>query len=501
MSTLDDIANFLRARVGAGAQVIDTHISRVVIGAERAYKIKKPVAFSYLDFSTREKRAAAAENELAINRRTAPQIYLATRRITRGADGALALDGEGEPLETVVEMRSFDQADLFDHMAQRGRLTAQTMTRLTENLVAFHRDATPSQAIGGAEAMAQILALDEGALAASSLATPARIHGFEATLREKLKEIAPLLDARAAAGKIRRCHGDLTLRNICLFEGEPTPFDAIEFDERLATIDVLYDLAFLLMDLTHRGLTDHANLVFNRYLDAADETDGLPALPFFMAVRASIRAHVSATQAKGASVEAADALRDEAERYLALAESLLAPRGAMLVAIGGFSGSGKSTLAAALAAGLGRAPGARILASDRIRKRLHGVASTQRLPTEAYAPAVSARVYALVRAEALRVLTLGQAVIADAVFDRADMAAEIEQTAAHAAAPFVGLWLDAPRENMARRIEGRRDDPSDATTEVLDAQIRTGAAPAGWRHLDSTQARALLVDQARAACA
>ena len=498
MSQLDDITHFLRARLGPGAQVIDTHISRVVIGRERACKIKKPVAFSYVDFSTREKRAAAAQTEIAINRRTAPAIYLGTRTITREKDGALALEGAGETIETIVEMRSFDQADLFDQMAQRGALAADHMTRLTERLVAFHRDAAPRLDARGAASMAQILALDEGALAGSGLATRERIAAFEAALRRTLNGIAPLLDARALAGKVRRCHGDLTLRNICLFEGEPTPFDAIEFDERLATIDVLYDLAFLLMDLCHRGLADHASLVFNRYLDAADEIDGLPALPFFMAVRASIRAHVTATQAKGATGKQAATLRAEAQSYFDLAESLIAPRATALVAIGGFSGSGKSTLAAAIAPHLGPAPGARVLSSDRIRKRMYGLAPTERLPQEAYAPAVSERVYAEVRGQAARILGFGGAVVADAVFDRPEMVAAIEEVARDHGAPFVGFWLDAPRDEMARRIAARRGDPSDATPAILDMQIAHGAPPKGWLRLNATREGADVLAEALA---
>lgn len=498
VSDLDDITTFLRARLGPDAQVIDTHISRVVVGRERAYKVKKRVAFSYLDFSTREKRATAAANEVAVNRRTAPGIYLGLRRVTRTNDGALELDGAGETVETIVEMRSFDQADLFDQMAQRGALTAQLMTRLTERLVVFHRDAAPCFDFGGADGMAQILALDEGALAGSGLATPQRIAAFETALRERLAALAALLDARRATGKVRRCHGDLTLRNICLFEGEPTPFDAIEFDERLATIDVLYDLAFLLMDLTHRGLATHANLVFNRYLDTADEIDGLPALPFFMAVRASIRAHVTATQAHAAQGEAADALGAEAQAYFDLAERLLAPKPPILVAIGGFSGSGKSTLAAALAPHTGAAPGARILSSDRIRKKLHGVAPTERLPQEAYAPAVSEHVYRAMRDEAARVLALGGSVVADAVFDRPQLADAIERVASDADASFQGLWLTSGRDEMARRIGARRGDPSDATIEVLDNQIARGASPAHWTRLDADRPAPALADAARA---
>ena len=219
---------------------------------------------------------------------------------------------------------------------------------------------------------------------------------------------------------MRHCHGDLHLRNICLFDGEPTLFDCLEFSDAMATIDVLYDLAFLLMDLWHRDLRNEANLVLNRYLDEADESDGLPLVPFFMALRAAVRAHVTATAAEEASdEEAAAARRREAQAYFDLALALLEPKPAMLVAIGGFSGSGKSTVAAAVAPVIGPPPGARILSSDRIRKRLFGVAPETRLPESAYSPEVSERVYALLAEEAERVLARGHGVVCDAVLDRA----------------------------------------------------------------------------------
>ncbi len=486
MTTLDDITRFLRAAAGGRAEVIETHISRVVIGPARAWKIKKPVSFSYLDFSTREKRAAAAQTELTLNRRTAPTLYIGLRRVTQEKDGRLEFDGAGETIETIVEMRRFDQADLFDAMAQRGALTPALMTRLTERVADFHRAAAADFLYGGAAGIERVLQIDAPALASSGLATPQRIAALDAAFRSRLKALAPLLDARRAVGKVRRCHGDLTLRNICLFEGEPTPFDCIEFDAALGTIDVLYDLAFLLMDLIHRGLRDLANLVFNRYLDAADETDGLPALPFFMALRASIRAHVAATQARGADASSAGALRAEAQAYFDLAERLLDRGEAILVAVGGFSGSGKSTFAAALAPSLGPAPGARILSSDRIRKRLHGAAATQKLPPAAYAPDVSERVYRIMREQASRVLDLGYAVVADAVFDRPHLAVAVERCAHDAGAAFAGFWLSGARDRLAARISARRDDPSDATVAVLDAQMLVGRQPSGWRPLDAS---------------
>ncbi|MDE2362447.1 MAG: AAA family ATPase, partial [Hyphomicrobiales bacterium] len=260
----------------------------------------------------------------------------------------------------------------------------------------------------------------------------------------------------------------------------------------------LYDLAFLLMDLCHRGRDDLANLVFNRYLDENDELGGAPALPFFMAVRASIRAHVTATQARGEpdADERAQA-RVEAQAYFDLAERLLAPRATGLVAIGGFSGSGKSSLAAALAPALGPAPGARIVSSDRIRKRMHGVHALQKLPQEAYAPEISERVYAQMRVEAARALASGCAVVADAVFDRKPLAEAIENVARDARVPFTGLWLEAARDALAARVAARRNDPSDASVSVLDAQIRRADPHPAWRRLDAGQSPAQMLATAR----
>ena len=209
----------------------------------------------------------------------------------------------------------------------------------------------------------------------------------------------------------------MILRNVCLLDGQPTLFDCLEFDDSLATIDVLYDLSFLLMDLWHRDQRGFANLVLNRYLDKCDETDGLALLPFFMAVRAAVRAHVTATQAIGARPEAADTLRTEARDYVDLAFSFLLPADPLLLAIGGFSGTGKSTVASQVAAHLGKPPGARTLNSNQIRKGMHGISAEQQLPMSAYKPDVSKRVYEKLRTKSAKVLDTGTAVIAEAVFD------------------------------------------------------------------------------------
>jgi predicted kinase len=265
----------------------------------------------------------------------------------------------------------------------------------------------------------------------------------------------------------------------------PTLFDCLEFNEARATIDVLYDFAFLLMDLWHRNQCELANVVYNRYLDECDEADGLSLVPFFMAIRAAVRAHVTAAQANDAPPESKEPIRTEARAYFDLATDLLKSADPMLVAIGGFSGTGKSTMASLVAPCIGAAPGARILNTDRIRKRMYGVPAEVRLPKAAYRPGVSQNVYAALRRDAAEVLGAGSAVVADAVFDRAAERQAIEALATSSGLPFRGVWLDAPETTLLGRVEPRRNDPSDATAQVLAAQIRRGSSKIAWQRIDA----------------
>jgi len=291
-----------------------------------------------------------------------------------------------------------------------------------------------------------------------------------------------LLDRRRANGKVRRCHGDLHLRNICLFDDKPTLFDCLEFSDALASIDVLYDLAFLLMDLEHRGLAEFANVVLNRYLDLTGEDDGLAAMPLFLSLRAAIRAHVTATAMdQAAAAERKQEPAAEARSYLSLAARLLRPRPRRLVAIGGLSGSGKSTLATALAPAIG----ARVLRSDVIRKRLFGVAPETRLPAHAYAAEISRLVYETLRQRATAALASGYSVIIDAVSLKPEERQSFVAAANAAAVPFSGLWLGAPGSVMEARLRARRHDASDASPEVLTQQLRQDAGAIDWTVLDA----------------
>jgi aminoglycoside phosphotransferase family enzyme len=485
---------------GATVERIDTHASSVFLVGERAYKLKRAVRYSYLDYATVERRERACRAELALNRRTAPALYLAVRAIRRRADGSLGFDGDGATLDWVVEMRRFDAANLFDRMAEENRLSPLLMRDLADVIAGFHAAAEPSQCEGGSAGIAAVIADNLGNLrAAGATLDQAAVEALAEAWRAEHAAVAALLDRRRAAGKVRRCHGDLHLRNICLFEGKPTLFDAIEFSDAIAIIDVLYDLAFLLMDLAHRGMARLANLVFNRYLDrSGEDMAALAAMPLFLSLRSAIRAHVLSTAAANQPGEQAAALLTSARSYLSLARDLLRRQKPRLVAVGGMSGTGKSTLAQALAADFLPAPGARVLRSDVLRKLLQGVPPETLLPQKAYRPAVTRQVYDRIYADAAAALAAGYSVIADAAFLAADERAAIAAAASAVEMPFTGLWLEAAPSVLAARLDARLGDASDADRAVLEQQRRLDLGAVLWPRIAASADAATVLAAARA---
>lgn len=476
------IVDFLRntrpkGMVESDIAIIRTHISIVLLIGPRAFKLKRAVKLPYVDFSTAELRFAACQREVELNRRTAPAIYLGVRRITAEPDGSLALDGNGPLLDAVVEMLRFDENMSFERVAKKRMLTPALLTETANAIARFHAVAEVSRGNSGAAIMSDVLALNASAFATTDVFSRENVVRLKSALDAALDRHRELLDRRGAAGKVRHCHGDLHLGNICLVDNTPTLFDCIEFNDAMATIDVLYDLAFLLMDLWHIGERSEANLVFNRYFDHADEKDGIALLPFFMAVRASIRAHVLATQCQGLNDEGIAA---QARQYFELAGSLLEPQSARLVAIGGLSGTGKSTIAAMIADRIGNAPGARVLASDRIRKQMFQVSAETRLPPEAYRSEISEKVYATQLSEAAAIVATGHSVVAEAVFDREEDRARIADCARKEGVSFTGIWLDAPTDVLLERVDARRNDVSDATTEIVRLQAMRQREPTSW---------------------
>jgi uncharacterized protein len=455
---------------GAEVRRIDTHAASVFLAGERALKVKRAVRFPFLDYSTLAKRKAACAAEIEVNRPFAPRLYRGVAPITRAADGRLALDGEGRPVEWAVDMRRFDETRTLDHLADNGEIDAALADRLARAVAAAHARAPEADAAPWIDALADFLDQNDAAFRDyPDLFAAAAAERLGRLSRSALARLVPLLVARGQQGLVRRGHGDLHLGNIALIDSAPVAFDAIEFDPLIAAGDVLYDLAFLLMDLVERRLAAAANIVLNRYLGETrrpEDLDALAALPLFLSLRAAIRAKVTAARGAGAAADARPAIFAAARTYFDLAGRLIAPHASRLVAVGGLSGSGKSVLVRALAPELLPAPGAVVLRSDAERKARFGVGETERLPADAYTSEVTAAVYATLADNARRVIAAGHSAIVDAVFARPHERAAI----AVAGTPVRGLFLTADLATRLARVTDRSADASDADAAVARAQ-------------------------------
>lgn len=484
----EDICAFLadpanHAEGPAGVERIETHISVIFLAGDLAYKIKKPVVFPFLDYSTHESRRRACVNEVRINRRTAPELYLGVVPITHDGKRGLQIGGSGEVLEWAVKMRRFPDGCLYSQLAADGKLEAEHYRELARVVHGFHAEAArriePGLAAAG---LRRLIAENHEAFRDyPGLLPQARATALRESLEARLADLAPLLEARGRAGFVRHCHGDLHLRNVVKRGGRPVPFDAVEFDDAIATVDVLDDLAFLLMDLVARGAGEGANAVLNSYLSQDRDLrnlEGLAALPIYLSARAGIRAKAAAYQSQ--------AKAEEARRYFALAEGFITPGCPILLAVGGLSGTGKTTLARALAPGLGSAPGAVLVRSDIERKRLYGCAPSEPLAEQAYGAAVTHTVYRTMAKKARAALDAGHSVVLDAVHARPHERSAARDIAARAGAEFVGIWLAAPEDVLVGRVESREGDASDADADVVRRQMRFDIGEMTWARVDAS---------------
>lgn len=490
---------------------IDTHGAVVFLAGPRAYKIKRAVTYPYMDFGALEKRSAAIDREYALNCRTAPALYLAVSAVRR-ADGVLRLDqsgeGAGEIVEPVLVMRRFAQEDLLLSIAERepARLTPALLDALAAEIVRFHRTAETIAVPDAAVRFGRIV--DGIHVDMRAIGGPFARDGaaFADKARAQLRPLRRLLDERGRGGAVIRGHGDLHLGNIVLFDGKPTLFDAVEFNDAFAIVDRLYDLAFLLMDLCCRGLGAAANRIFNRWSDAFGDEDSFGFLPLALATRAMVRASILPRQALLARDPAEGArLSEQSFAAAAFAMRWLKRPAPRLVAVGGLSGTGKSLLAANLAPHLAPMPGARILRSDVIRKSLHGLEAHETLPSSAYEKSASVRVYAEMLTRARAALAAGWPVVLDAVFADAAERAAAEALAADIGVAFTGLFLSVDlatrRARIAARAQGPRD-ASDATEAVAANQEAYAIGPIGsWVPLEAVGSPETLLARAREAIA
>lgn len=473
---------------GGPVRVIRTHGAVVFLSGTTAYKIKRDVRYDYLDFSTLQKRHDMLRRELDLNAPAAASIYRDVIAVTRDTDGQLHLGGTGEAVEWVLRMHRFDTEDELDKVALRGALDDGLAVKLGETIAEYHKGSHVRQTSPASSLIGAIIDELNTAFATmhDELGTD-QVARYRAAMDRAFQENRAMLDARGQAGHVRRCHGDLHLRNIVVLEGVPTLFDALEFDETLGTCDVLYDLAFLLMDLRHNGLDRAANITLNSYLMQADCTEhyaSLSLLPLFLSIRAAIRAMVGVQTMQ---VNPDDTtLLPEARDFLASALDYLARRPAHVVAIGGMSGTGKTVLAAALAPLIGAAPGAVHLRSDLERKALFHVPPTTPLPQSAYSTEVSAQIHEIMRKKAREALSGGHSVILDATWLSEAARGSLPRLATQSGARFDGIWLTAETEVLEARVTARQGDASDADAAVVRKQAQQTRTPTDWAEIDAS---------------
>ena len=460
----------------AGRLALETPISAVFVGQDTVWKLRKAVSLTFLDFSALAERERTARRELELNAPNAPGMYRDVVPVVRTANG-VQLGGDGEIIDWVVRMDAVPEQDFLDAVAARGALTPALLDALGDTVAGMHK-LLPPAAQDPVVSLGRTLAGNHASGHRAGL-PGARVDAWHKAAKAEFDRLTPWLAGRGRTGFVRRTHGDLHLRNMCLWHGKPVAFDAMEFSEAMATIDLGYDIAFLLMDLEIRSGRAAANRVFNRYLARTGDLAMLPGLPLFLSMRALVRAHVTCHGG------------GDYRLYLDYADAALRPQPGIVMGIGGLPGSGKSTLARGLAPDLGCAPGALILRSDEIRKRLFGLAPEQRLPKDAYTELVSQRVMAEICDGATLSAKTGHAVIADATFMNTAYRAGLETAAA--GGRFLGVWLEASLAVLEARVAGRAGDASDADLAVLRRAVAGDPGAGRWQALDAADPDALAV--------
>ncbi len=456
------------AHPAKGVEVVETHISWVLLAGEYAYKIKKPVKLPFLDFSTLAARRHYCEEELRLNRRTAAALYLGVVPIAQTARGP-AVSASGAPIEYAVKMRRFATDALADEMARRGALGPAQIDAIAAALAGFHAAAPRAGPAGAYGSPAQIVApaignFDQIAALGAHPGVRARLDRLRAWTEGETRRLQPLFAARQAGGHVRECHGDLHLGNIAFIGGCAVPFDCIEFDPALRWIDMMSEVAFLVMDLFAHGLPALAWRLLNACLEASGDYEGLAVLRFYLVYRAMVRAKIALLRTDAAAFDA----------YLALAGSLARAERPALLAMHGLAGSGKTTVAQALLERIG----ALRVRSDVERKRLHGLPASARsgsaLGAGLYDAASSERTYARLEICAAAAVRSGYSVIVDAAFLRHEERDRLRRLALRLGAEFLIVSCEARdavlRERVARRAV-QASDASEAQVPVLERQF------------------------------
>lgn len=458
-------------------ELIETHISWVILTGDFAYKIKKPVAFGFLDFSTLEKRRVCCEQEVSLNRRLAPDIYLNVISIT-GSQKKPVISGNGEVFEYAVKMAQFPQSGQLDNMLAAGELSVGHMDEVARLVADFHQSiqiADDALEYGNNELVSQpveenFIQINEHLGIRRYVDTLNMLQEFSESEFTKLESV---FEQRKRDGFIRECHGDMHLRNMVWLDNGPTAFDCIEFNSNLRWIDVMSEIAFLVMDLHARKSHQLGNRFLNTYLEATGDYSGLAVLSFYLGYRALVRAKVSVLrlEQKKFSDDVNNESLIEFVSYLKLATSYTQQPTQKLIIMRGVSASGKSTVSQQLVDELGMVR----IRSDIERKRLFDIPllenSSGGIDSGIYSAESSQKTYAKLLELASDILRAGYSVIVDAVFVKHEHRLPFQTLAETLALPYVIVETNAPEHVLKQRILERKNDASDANLEVLEHQL------------------------------
>jgi uncharacterized protein len=476
-------------------QLIQTHISYVLLTGDYAYKVKKNTSFGFLDFTTLEKRRHFCQEELRLNWRLCPELYLAVLPIIQdsghyrfgdaqdngAADSGCAAIAPSQPIiEYAVQMRQFPQETLFSHLFQDSKLTPELIRQLSDLVAAFHAKAESNDDICAYGSVTAIGTVDRSnyALSESFIGRSQTQQQYEQTRRfttQFLTQHADWFVQRQAEGKIRDCHGDLHLNNVCLYQDKIQIFDCIEFNQEFRNIDVIYDVAFMVMDLEFQGRKDLANIFLNRYLEQTGDYKGAALLPVYLSMRAYIRANVNSLALNDVAIADADKVDflQRAQDYYRLAWNYTQRSQGRIILMSGLSGSGKSTVARQLAQKLN----AIHLRSDAVRKHLADIPLHQRgdrggeFGSGIYTPEMTQKTYGALLDLGLLLAQQGWPVILDAKYDRQSLRQMVMEAAISAQIPIKIVQCTAPMEVLRDRLNRRTNDIADATADLLDSQI------------------------------
>lgn len=453
-------------------QLVQTHVSYVLLTGEYAYKVKKPVNFGFLDFSTLEKRKHFCEEELRLNQRGAAELYLDVVAIALLSD-RYQLGGTEEAVEYAVRMRQFPAGTLFSDLFEQGKITSELLERLAQVLAQFHAKGATNDYIRSFGQVAQIRqAIDENYEQTEKyIGGPQTQQQFDETraYTDRLfTEQEPLFSQRIENNWIRECHGDVHLRNIALWNDEILLFDCIEFNEPFRFVDVMFDIAYIIMDLDARDRHDFSHRFLNAYIEQTGDWEGLQVLPLYLSRQSYVRAKVTSFLLDDPSIPAAvkQESSETASRYYRLAWEYTQPSQGRLTLMAGLSGSGKSTVARELA----EKSGAIHIRSDAVRKHLAGIALESRGSSELYTPEMSQKTYDRLLQLGITLASQGYCVILDAKYDRQELRQAVMTQSQTHQIPLQIIHCDAPLEVLQARLHQRQGDISDATADLLPKQ-------------------------------